>query len=450
VSEIRIFLSYARKDNSLPPGTARGTGFVTTLKGELEYEFQKHGDPTPKIWWDEEQVEDGDVFNPKIEEAINGSDLLLIVLSRNWLTRQHCRKELELFEQRWRTTDAFDVQHRIKIVRKNYVEPGDLPAIEREAYSSLPIQSGYSFFKFEGTRQEPSLERLFFDRGKRLSSEYGKQANALGGHLWRAARNIMLRRSPIEKNPIGPIEQRPPAPRNGRTVYLAKPALDMVKTYQRVARELHGWGFDVVPGVDENIPFDATATDFVDAALAKAEVAIHLLGTDEGYAPAKTDHIVKLQLARAQVKSKNANADNRGSPRFRRLIWAPKVIEEMPADAPMREPVVTVEAFSPVLWPDTVYGDSSSNLVVFLRQTLVDNAWIETELPDTIKSDSEVYVCHRREDRTYAKNVAKALRHRKNVKTQLSVVDGNEAERIELNRKYLLARVGGVGTILGP
>src|SRR5438445_11187569 len=90
MSVTQIFISYARDDDAAPPDLSReeAKGFVTSLHEQLLYEFQELGQPRPKIWRDTRGINPGDQFEPLIDEAIAASSLLVVVLSRNWLTRR--------------------------------------------------------------------------------------------------------------------------------------------------------------------------------------------------------------------------------------------------------------------------------------------------------------------------------------------------------------------------
>src|SRR6266852_9122700 len=92
MSTTQIFISYARDDDAAPPDLNRGDakGFVTSLHEQLLYEFQELGQPRPKIWRDTRGISPGDQFEPLIDEAIAASSFLLVVISRNWLTRPYC------------------------------------------------------------------------------------------------------------------------------------------------------------------------------------------------------------------------------------------------------------------------------------------------------------------------------------------------------------------------
>jgi hypothetical protein len=116
---LRIFISYSRDDNDVPRGLEKARGFVTTLQDELEYEFRNLGPIRPTIWRDTDGIEKGAQFKDVIEAAIDDSDIFLVVLSDNWLSREWCRDELALFEKRWRHEGDLKLRQRIVVVSKH-------------------------------------------------------------------------------------------------------------------------------------------------------------------------------------------------------------------------------------------------------------------------------------------------------------------------------------------
>jgi hypothetical protein len=105
----------------------------------------------------------------------------------------------------------------------------------------------------------------------------------------------------------------------GVTIFVAKPASDMRRGYDRIVSELIGKGHKIVPEPGDDIPLDR-AVDVIDAALANAEIAVHMLGDNAGEAPEDQPPMVKLQLSRAAAI---ASKDIRGE--FHRMIWTPSV-----------------------------------------------------------------------------------------------------------------------------
>jgi hypothetical protein len=428
MSPIQIFMSYARHDDSTPPDLPKAHGFVTFLDRQLTYELRSLGEPLPHIWRDTRHIEPADQFDPLIEEAIDGSALLVVVLSRNWLHRPYCLAELTRFGERWQSEGEAGIRKRIVVVSKHHIDPNQRPALLRG-------QSGFEFFSGDAGR-----EHDFFARGEIRDPMYPDRVRELSSYLWRTAARMTA--APGQRPPSPKERPRPAAvvtPSNGRSVYLAKPAKDMRDAYLRVIEELQGRGYTVVPDPTAEIPIEG-AHAFVDTALAAAELSIHLLGEGEGYKPEDCAPIVPLQLERAAARV-SASAGDRGDPAFRRIIWAPKLLEKLLDDGtaraePGRDPLGVLAKFGAQLDTDKVEGDNMSKFVEFLVQSLERMQGAELAL-DEIKPDAQVYVYHRPEDKRYAFSLAKAL-HQKNVEPMLPALEGDAAERNALHRQYLM------------
>ena len=305
--QIQIYLSYAPDDDGVPPGAPSTSGFVTALAGYLEYAFQFHGYPRPSTWRARREEDETTDLDPNTKDAIDASSLMLILFSRNWVHRLRCCKELEYFMSRWRSNGE-SVRHRIIVARKNYVEEKEYPALF--ATGSIPRDTGFDFFKFDG-RLEPGNERLYFDpQRESQTSDYAQIASELGRSLWLRARDCLRTDRPQVVTNATPLAQQ--ASQGGYTIYLAKPGPDMLKEYRRIARELCERGFNIIPREDQEIPTDQSAPTFIDEALKGANISVHLIGADYGYAPTNSDRIVGLQLARsaARMVGQNKSADD--------------------------------------------------------------------------------------------------------------------------------------------
>jgi class 3 adenylate cyclase len=223
---------------------------------------------------------------------------------------------------------------------------------------------------------------------------------------------------------------------NGRTVFVARPAEDMWQGYIRIVDELKNRGFAVVP--DSDIPREDGAVEFIDRALAAAEVSVHLLGEKRGYAPSEEDHIVKLQLARAAQRTE-MTADgppNRGE--LRRVVWAPKILEDNAAVAPAeRDPLAVLERFGEQLPSDKVLGENLIRFVEYL-QLYLDKT--RPRAPITIAAQIEagakIFIDHDEEDIDYADELAVALQER-SLTPLLPTFDGKPSLRTAQNRRYM-------------
>jgi TIR domain-containing protein len=416
---VQVFISYARFDDEPPPGLIQDQGFVTFLHRQLRWELQGLGGLQPKLWRDVKQIEPANQFDPAIENAIANSSILVFVLSRNSLYREYCLRELELFAQRWRASGEAAIKDRIVVVSKHYVPPEERPPL-------LQGQQGYDFFALEGER-EAGTEYEFFYRGQIRDERYVDRVKALATFLWRF------------RDSGDSVQASATSSVPSRTVYLAKPALDMREHYIRLVSELQRRGYGVVPDPGQDIPLTGLAVDYVDSALAKSELSVHLLGDKPGYAPEDAAPITALQLARAAERANGSAGDgDTASHGFRRLIWAPKLLEgSSHAGAPEaeRDPLAVLEKFDHQRASDKIEGASLSKFVDFLIEHLKRTA-PPSKVAKDIKPNARVYLYHCPEDTDYVVRLYKALQQRE-VKPQLPAFEGDPTEVQAFHRKNL-------------
>jgi hypothetical protein len=421
-SPFQIFISYARDDDAVPPGVLNATGFVTFLHGQLEFAFKKRGPRRPSVWRDLIGIEKADQFEQRIETEITKSSVLLIVLSHNWMSRPFCRRELECFARRWRSEGELGTRRRIIVVGKRHVDFEHRPSL-------LQGQEGFSFYALDDPDKFGSVHEFFGPEGPR-DARYWKRIEELADYLMRFAGFDEARR---------PAQAAAPAPAwNGRTIYVAKPATDMRKAYDRLVKELEQREFRVVPDPAADIPYHGGARDMIDAALEQSEVSIHLLGEKHGPTPEDAQPLVDLQLAHAAAR---VSAGATGDARLRRIVWAPANLDPelgLGDSITGRDPLAVLGKFSEHLPTDKVHGDGLSKFVDFLFQnlerTVPDSA--PAPQPADANGDARYYVHYWPKDRRFAVSVAKALLHR-NVVPILAAVDGDEVERNALHRQRL-------------
>lgn len=428
----QIFISYARDDDVGPPDQAGAKGFVEFLHDQLAYEFQAHGKWRPQLWRDKRRVSDGDPFDAEIQDALRHSSILLVVLSNNWLASDYCRLELKLFAERWHHEGELALRRRIIIIGKRHVDRDILPSL-------LQNQVGFLFYTASNS-DDFGLSHEFFSRGKVRDERYYAKLQEAAGHLLRVAGRIPT--TPAEP-PHCAVEILSSQPVNGRTVYVAKPANDTREQYDRVVKELGQRGFAVVPDVSCEIPPDLSATDFIDANIAKAECSVHLLGTKGGFAPEDAPQIVPLQLQRAALRAGEGTGTGSAAATFRRIVWAPKIfgiIGETPGLEAERDPLGVLATFDAQLATDKVTGDGLSQFVMFLAQHLVRVAPpLAGERVRVDRASDEapiIYINHAPVDTEYANRLAKRLTDRE-MDVTLCAFEGSEAELRAFHRESL-------------
>jgi TIR domain len=422
--QLQVFVSYSRDDNLPPPGFADRKGFVEFLQNYLNYKFRSSGPLRPAIWRDTDNIADGEPFPQRLKDELDRSAFLLVVLSQNWLNSKYCLQELEYFCACRKARDE-PANERIVIVEKYPVDLKDRPA-------QLPTAVGYKFYRLTDRPVLPIDE--FFSRGE-AGSDYWTVFDSLFAYLQRA-----VARMTNGKPPAAP-------PTNGRTVFVAKPATDMHEEYIRLVAELTGKGYAVVPPRMDEFPHDGSAQSFVDTALAKAELSIHLLGESAGWKPENSDEIVKLQLARAAARTeiRAASPGATANPPFHRIIWVPKVFTRDPraaGETVQRDPYDVLGRFGADCNGDRVYGDDFSSfretLVSYLDRLKRPSAPVpdDAATPPPGKYAGKIYVLHHENDRELARRLRKALSEYK-VEAILPVRDGDEVQRDSLNMDFM-------------
>src|SRR5262245_55343294 len=233
-----VFVSYRRLDDELPPDCSSDSGgFVGYLLRQVRYDLRQMGVPDAVLWRDRAKIELGDRWSEAIHKALNSAELIVAILSRNYVTSDWCAKELSAMASRIAMLDAEDGQRPIFRVDKHSVPEHEIP-------ETLRCIQAVRFY-----REDDETKRVdeYFWRGKvRRSDDYDRAVHDL-------ARAICERLDKLGI-PLTPLHSDPPSlsaythyRSNGRVVFVAKPASDMEEAYRTLVRELRGTGEGVTP-----------------------------------------------------------------------------------------------------------------------------------------------------------------------------------------------------------
>jgi hypothetical protein len=358
-SDPQVFVSYGHNDNLSPSDRAgeQARGFVTWLVSNLKYELTNKG--LGELWFDNHRLRTGDNIDAEISQELRKSDILLAVVSSNFVQSQYCYEEIELFAREV----ASDANARKRFIRvdKGEVKEDQLPEHLRGIYS---IQ----FYLKEPDGSAPAKE--FFWRGKaavkraiwepaimKLGADIHARLVELNPDAHKQTRGQGMRKEP----PIGTSAPANPV----RTVYVAKPAGELRDEYKTLVREMQGRGIRVVPDLELNIPEEATAAvAFVRSALDQADASVHVVGSRRGSQDGVEQGIVPLQLAEARAK---ADLDKK----FQRLIWAPRIVPGSEDSAPARDPIAVLAQFDSSVATDEIEGDTAARFKDFLLDRLL-------------------------------------------------------------------------------
>ncbi len=419
----QFFISYARDDDTIPPSAQGAKGFATALRENLAFEFRDKGGVVPEMWWDRRKIAPHEQFDPVIQEGIERSDLLLVILSRNWLASAYCKHELELFADRWKTAGQRALKERIWIVSKQYIDFDRRPA-------TLQGQSSYEFYSREKTDAEG--EELEYFRYGKPQAGYDDVIRTLAQNLWKRAQSTGSA-SNVEAPPASaPCAAPAPASGKRRAIYVAKPAADMRSAYARVVEELARRDYDVRPSLAQSIPVE-DARAFAQDALRDAEVSIHLLGESPGGQPDGCPPIVQFQLELAAERAKT-NAD------FKRMVWAPKVLVGDDGTAVReteRDPLDVLKRFGEQLPSDKIDGSELSAFVEFVVEHLERIAALPDVSGKQLVAGDSVYLDFSEKDWEYAEQCIDVLEERK-IYASIPAFDKEEPRKTEaVNRKKM-------------
>lgn len=353
----QVFISYRVLDDEPPPDRPNSRGFVRFLLGQIKWELGQLGVPDTVLWLDRAQIQKGEDWSQAIRSALNGSELFIAILSKNYITSPWCERELRTMTSRVKTLGAHAGQRRIFRVDKHKVPDGDIP-------KSLRLIQSVTFY---GVDKETNQVEEYFWRGKiRRTREYYGAVHELAVAICGRLDELGVRREPLAAPQSSPPTHNVNAA--GPVVFVAKPASDMLESYRTLVYELRGAGFQVTPDPDKDLGgHGKDVRSAVLNALAEAEASIHLLGEKKGERPKGLDmDLVPMQLKAAADKAQ-------AKPGFVRMIWAPPVLPpgtSGEAKVAPRDPLNVVERFGDLLPRDQIDGDTASRFNEFVVQRL--------------------------------------------------------------------------------
>jgi hypothetical protein len=156
--DVLIFVSYAHDDDLPTSASEDEVGFVTFLDQMLRLKLRDLGVKRPKIWRDRRRISAGDQFDGEIDDGLRNAEILIVVLSNNWMQRSYCRRELDKFVELRQADGVENVAERLIVVGKGHVDQEKRPPV-------LQNQLGFLFYSRDD-QDDVTTIRPFFNRGK--------------------------------------------------------------------------------------------------------------------------------------------------------------------------------------------------------------------------------------------------------------------------------------------
>jgi hypothetical protein len=165
--DVVIFVSYAHDDDLTTSTSEDEVGFVSFLFQTLQLKLRDLGVKRPTIWRDRRRIAAGDQFDGKIDDGLKNAQILIVVLSNNWMQRSYCRKELDEFVELRRAAGVENVAERLIVVGKGHVDRLKRPPV-------LQNQLGFLFYSRDDQNDVTAITP-FFNRGSGTEAFYARR-----------------------------------------------------------------------------------------------------------------------------------------------------------------------------------------------------------------------------------------------------------------------------------
>jgi hypothetical protein len=301
--DIDVFISYAHDDDKVfmtDPGWV--SQFHEDFKGLL---YDQLGRP-PCIWRDND-LTPNEEFERKIFNRLVRAAVFLPVLSRIFINRPYCVRELKAFVENAEKSGATYVdgedgeKKRIFVVEKLSVDRQSLPAELQGLAGTFKFYDGHETLRPALSSKDSTVRESYYKILNRLSKTVADLVLQMGGSA------------------VAP---------SGVPVYVAETTSDLKEERDALCDDLRDHGYVVLP--DRELPHDVKRyADAVCAYLARAALSVHLVGKEYGFVP-------EGEKERSNVRLQHELALARGDqdPRFTQVVWLDVAGEARADDIP--------------------------------------------------------------------------------------------------------------------
>lgn len=293
--DLHAFISYAHIDNEPAlPGKPR---WVSLFHHALKVKLAQRLGGEARIWRDDKLGGD-DVFGSEIVDQLAHAALLVSVVTPRYLRSDWCNRELGAFETAALQSGGVEIGNRSRVLKvlKTPLPPGETvpPVLDRTL--------GVPFYVQDGPRDreiDPALgadaEAEFLQRVVDLAALMADRLRALG---------------------LAPPAAGAVAPPSGQVVYVAECGRDLQPVREALLTELRLHGHAVLP--EAPLPLvEEVLRSRVKADLARATLAVHLVGASAGPVPEGPtgQSLVALQAVLGAAQS--------AAGKLPRILWLP-------------------------------------------------------------------------------------------------------------------------------
>jgi len=292
-----VFISYAHLDNQeLVEGQK---GWVANFHRALEIRVGQYLGKEPDIWRDP-KLHGNDVFAETLVTRVQGSAVLISVLSPRYVRSEWTRREVSEFVNAAHGTPSLGDESRIFKILKTPVPNDQHP-------SELQALLGYEFFKIDSeTGRSRELNEVF---GPGAQREFWMKVDDVAQDVC-----SLLRKLEAEK-----FEIAAPADAEKQPVYVAFTTGDLAEERESLRRDLQQHGYEVSP----RRPFGASLGEVESAVredLRRCRLSVHIVGSRYGVVP--EDAVESVPEIQHRLAVENAK-----QPGLTLLVWIPPRLE---------------------------------------------------------------------------------------------------------------------------
>jgi TIR domain len=360
---------------------------------------------TPKIWRDISNIRRGEAWSPLIRAGAERAAVLIALLSRAYLSREWCRKEIDYFANRLSKADSLWVGVRSRIV-PIWLE--DLTASSDKVWPLVRMQdvdkradpfkfytvgaAGNSFrWIHDGDDRQlyqQEMVRLADHVASILVNLY-KEAEKDGDFALRVRQQIHYPERPVLF--LAPVAE-PPAEQDS--------GADITKLRNNIKTRLIEEQINVVEA-DWLTSADARWEDAVEAALAQSQASLQLLGSTTSAASADGRPLAQRVF---ELAAETGEQRNQNKPLYR-LVWLSGSVAQLNEPSAYRDFLAALSEKQDTTQAFEVIRCDTRTLVEEIAKRLNQNSPSSTE-----EIDVEVYVAHLQRDRGHAERLAASLK----------------------------------------
>lgn len=305
----RVFISYAHEDNA--------EGWVDTFHQKLMVRLKEFGEKI-EFFFDKAGLPGHQIIRETLRENMGRADILVAILSPNYLNSSWCLEELEWFcPGKTHAANRREVVERIFKIRKTVVEPDRY----RTGFEYLRDDLvGYPFFE-----EVDGIPHHFSSK----DAEFVREVEKIAWHITEKIKALRTSRqnraTTREPAAVSAVTDR------RRTVYLAETVTALDKDRDDIKSELERHSYQILP-VD---PLARNVFHFekqVREDLRRSSLSLHLIGREYGVIPEgeKSDRsnvCLQYQFACEEMNNKAKVDGERSDSDLSPLLWIPMGME---------------------------------------------------------------------------------------------------------------------------